>query len=213
MKIAIVGGTGKEGHGMAVRWLRAGHTVRIGSRDTSRAQAKAVELRNLTGGDAHGSDNLTAVGDAQVVMLSIPYGAHSETVVQLKAALAGKVVVDITVPLSPPHVRRVTLPTGNSAALEAQAILGDSASVVAALHHVSSAHLASDHAIDCDVFVCSNDERAIDLMMPLVRDLSMRGIHAGVLQNSIALESLTPVLLHINKHYRNLGVGIRVTGL
>lgn len=213
MRIAIVGGTGKEGHGMALRWLRAGHTVLIGSRDAARAEVKAAELRALTGGDVRGGDNELAVRDADVVMLSVPYPAHAATIAQLRAALAGKIVLDITVPLAPPHVRRVTLPEGKSAALEAQALLGDGARVVAALHHVSSTHLASEHPIDCDVFVCSNDEAALAVVLQLVEQLSMRGIHAGPLQNAIALESLTPVLLHINKHYRNPGVGVRVTGL
>lgn len=213
MKIAIVGGTGKEGSGIALRWLRAGHEVFIGSRDAERARQKAVELAALSSGKAVGSDNESAVREAEVVMLSVPYSAHAETIRGLKADLAGKVVIDITVPLRPPQVRKVHLPNGQAAALETQILLEGSARVVAAMHHVSAVHLASEHAIDCDVLVCSDDEPALQLVLQLVTDLGMRGVHAGSLANAIALESLTPVLLHINKQYKNPGVGLRITGL
>lgn len=215
MNIAVVGGTGKEGHGMALRWLRKGHSVFIGSRDAARAQAKAEELRGIIGATAsvHGSDNRSAVRSAEVVLLSVPYAAHTETVQSLKDDLAGRIIIDITVPLVPPHVRRVHLPAGQAAALETKSILGGDARVVAALHHVSSVHLATEHAIDCDVLACSDDEAALGLALGLITDLGMRGIHAGPLANAVALESLTPVLLHINKHYKGPGVGIRITGL
>jgi 8-hydroxy-5-deazaflavin:NADPH oxidoreductase len=215
MKIAIVGGTGKEGHGIALRWLKAGHALRIGSRDPKKAVAKADELRALVGGDVDvvGLDNAGAVRDAQVVLLSVPYAGHAEIVRGLQHELAGKIVIDITVPLQPPHVRRVFVPESKAAALETQAITEGRARVVAALHHVSSVHLAAEHAIDCNVLVCSDDEGALQITLALMTDLHLRGIHAGPLANSVALESLTPVLLHINKHYKNPGVGIRITGL
>jgi NADPH-dependent F420 reductase len=213
MKIAIVGGTGKEGHGIALRWLRAGHELLIGSRDAARASEKADELRELTQGNVTGSDNVSAVRAAELVLLSVPYSAHSSTISALKSDLAGKIVVDITVPLRPPHVRRVHLPAGQAAALETQLLLEGTARVVAAMHHVSSVHLAWDHPIDCDVLVCSDDEQALQVVLQLITDLKMRGVHAGPLANAVALESLTPVLLHINKHYKNSGVGLRITGL
>ncbi len=213
MKIAIVGGTGKEGHGIALRWLCAGHELFIGSRDPVRAREKADELRELSQGDVTGSDNVTAVRSAELVLLSVPYSAHSATLRDLKAELAGKIVIDITVPLQPPQVRRVHLPAGQAAALETKTILGESARVVAAMHHVSSVHLALNHPIDCDVLVCSDDEEALQVTLKLIADLKMRGVHAGALANAVALESLTPVLLHINKYYKNPGVGLRITGL
>jgi NADPH-dependent F420 reductase len=213
MKIAIIGGTGKEGHGIALRWIRAGHEIFIGSRDVERARQKAEELRTLAGGRAQGADNATAARQADVVLLSVPYSAHTETLLMLKSDLTGKIVIDITVPLSPPQVRRVRLPAGQAAALEAQHILEGKVRLVAAMHHVSSVHLASEHAIDCDVLVCSDDEQALQLTLRLVSDLGMRGVHAGGLANAVALESLTPVLLHINKQYRSPGVGLRITGL
>jgi NADPH-dependent F420 reductase len=213
MRVAIIGGTGKEGHGIALRWLRAGHVVLIGSRDGERARAKADELRALTQGEVTGSDNASAVRGADVVLLSVPYSAHTETLQSLKSELEGKIAIDITVPLKPPQVRKVHLPAGQAAALETHAILEGKARVVAAMHHVSSVHLGSDHDIDCDVLVCSDDEEALQLTLKLVADLGARGVHAGALANAVALESLTPVLLHINKHYKNPGVGLRITGL
>lgn len=213
MKIAIVGGTGKEGRGIAARWLRAGHRVAIGSRDAARASERAEELRALTGGEAIGCDNLTAVAGSDVVLLAIPYAAHRATLQELRRALVGKVTIDITVPLAPPHVRRVHVPEGLAAALQTQAITEGTARVVAALHHVSSVHLAAEHGIDCDVLACSDDEDALQIALSLIGDLGLRGIHAGPLANAVALEALTPVLLHINKQYKNPGVGLRITGL
>lgn len=214
MKVAIVGGTGKEGQGMAARWARAGHTVYIGSRDGERARAAAAELSGKAGAQLSGGDNAWAVQQAEVVVLSVPYAAHAETLRGLKAELAGKIVVDITVPLKPPDVRRVNLPEGKAAALEAQALLGPATKVVAALHHVSAVHLSAlDHAIDCDVLACSDDPEALKVVLALIESLGTRALDAGPLANAVALESLTPVLLHINRKYKNPGVGIRFTGL
>lgn len=214
MRIGIIGGTGKEGRGMALRWARAGHQVHIGSRDASRAEATAQELSEQCETALGGGDNAWAVGEAEVVLLSVPYGAHAATLEGLKVALQGKVVLDITVPLQPPKVRRVHLPAGHAAALEAQALLGPEVKVVAALHHVSSAHLADpEHAIECDVLACSDDKDALEIGLGLIADLGLRGFDAGPLANAVALESLTPVLLHLNKRYKGSGAGIRLTGV
>ncbi|HEX7476813.1 MAG TPA: NADPH-dependent F420 reductase [Polyangiales bacterium] len=214
MKIAVVGGTGKEGRGMALRWAKAGHSVFIGSREAERAASKAQELRAGGAGAIEGGDNAWAVQQAEVVVLSVPYGAHTQTIESLKSDLAGRIIIDITVPLVPPEVRTVHLPKGQSAALETRAILGMSARVVAALHHVSSTHLGDpDHDIDCDVLACGDDDAAVETALGVIRDLGVRAFHAGPLANAVALESLTPVLLHLTKKYRGAGVGIRLTGV
>jgi NADPH-dependent F420 reductase len=214
MRIAVLGGTGKEGRGLALRWAKAGHSVVIGSRDAERARSKAKELSELSGKDLSGSDNVSAASGAEVVLLSVPYSGHAALLSELRSALEGRIVIDITVPLQPPRVREVHLPAGQAAALEAQAILGTGARVVAALHHVSSVHLGDvDHALEGDVPVCSDDEAARAVVMGLVGDLGMRAIDAGSLRNAIALESLTPVLLHINKKYKVEGAGIRFVGV
>lgn len=214
MRIGLIGGTGREGTGLGLRWARAGHEVALGSRDAARAEAKARELSELSGRAVAGGDNAFAAAYGDVALLSVPYAAHAETLRGVAPALRGRVLIDITVPLVPPAVRSVQLPPGRAAALEAQQLLGPEVQVVAALHHVSSAHLADPaHEIDCDVLVCSDHDSARERAMALVGDLGLRALDAGPLVNAIALESLTPVLLHLNRRYKSPGAGIRFTAL
>jgi NADPH-dependent F420 reductase len=215
MRIGIVGGTGKQGTGLARRWARAGHTIAIGSRDASKARAHLAEITGgAPAGAIEGGDNVWAASGADVVVLSVPYSAHGETLRAIVGAVAGKVMVDMTVPLQPPKVSRVHLPAGQAAALEAQAIVGAATPVAAALHHVSATHLADpSHPIECDVLVAADDARAKSTTLQLVRDLGLRGLDAGPLVNAIALESLTPVLIHLNRTYKSQGAGVVFTNL
>ncbi|MGA3122347.1 MAG: NADPH-dependent F420 reductase [Polyangiaceae bacterium] len=213
MRLGIVGGTGKLGSGLAQRWGRAGHSIALGSRDAAkaRAHAEALEAKGLA---VQGGDNVWAARQGEVVVLTVPYGAHGDTVRAITEALAGKVLVDVTVPLVPPKVSRVNLPAGLAAALEAQQLVGPSTPVVAALHHVSATHLADPaHAIECDVLVAADDAQAKAVTIGLLRDLGLRGLDAGPLVNAIALESLTPVLIHMNRIYKSQGAGVVFTGL
>jgi hypothetical protein len=216
MRIGIVGGTGREGRGLALRWAAAGHEVVLGSRDAARAGEKARELGATLPEGGHritGGTNEEAAAAGEVTLLTVPYAAHAETLKGVRAQLAGRILVDITVPLQPPKVTQVHLPPGNAAALETQAIVDPSTRVVAALHHVSSAHLGEPgHAIDCDVLVCGDDEAARGIVIGLLADLGLRGLDAGVLRNAVALEALTPVLLHLNRKYKT-NTGLRITGL
>jgi 8-hydroxy-5-deazaflavin:NADPH oxidoreductase len=213
VRIGIVGGTGKQGSALATRWAHAGHAVAIGSRDGAKARALVTEL-GAGKGSIEGGDNEWAARVSELVVLSVPYAAHADTVKSIRDAAAGKVVVDMTVPLKPPKVSRVQLPAGQSAALEAQALLGEGTHVVAALHHVSATHLAdAAHAIACDVLVAGDDVPAKATVISLVRDLGLRGLDAGVLANAIALESLTPVLIHLNRTYGSTGAGVVFTDL
>ncbi len=214
MKLGLVGGTGKEGTGLSVRWAQAGHTVSIGSREAERAVQKAAELSAESKQTIRGADNVSICSDADVVVLCVPYSAHKSTLESLKDVLQGKVVIDITVPLKPPAVREVHLPEGQSAALEAQAVLGAGVKLVAALHHVSSVHLQDpDHEMHYDVLVCSDDAAAKEIAVGLIKDLGMRGLDAGPIKNAVALESMTPVLLYMNKRYKSAGTGIHITGI
>lgn len=198
---------------MALRWARAGHSVFIGSRDAARAREAASELSGQAGANIQGGENTEAVEASELVVLSVPYSAHASTLNALKPALAGRVLIDITVPLQPPKVTSVNLPAGQAAALEAQAIVGAETPVVAALHHVSAVHLRDlEHAIECDVLACSDDKAALERALTLIRDLGVRAVDAGPLRNAIALESLTPVLLHINRTLKG-SAGIRLTGV
>jgi NADPH-dependent F420 reductase len=213
MRLGIVGGTGKLGSGLAQRWARAGHTIAIGSRDPAKARAHAGELA-ARGLAVTGGDNAWAAQEGEVVVLTVPYEAHGETLRAIAQAVAGKVLVDVTVPLKPPKVSRVQLPAGQAAALEAQALVGPSTPVVATLHHVSATHVADlAHALECDVLVAADDAAAKAMVIGLVRDLGVRGLDAGPLVNAIALESLTPVLIHLNRTYKSQGAGIVFTDL
>jgi NADPH-dependent F420 reductase len=214
MKIAIVGGTGREGRGLAIRWAKAGHDVFIGSRQAEKGAAKAAEFSEEFGVTLQGADNVAACNHGELIIVTVPYSAHRATFESIKGAVGDKVIVDITVPLQPPKVRSVNLPEGQSAALEARAMLGDGSRLVAALHHISSEHLSDPaHTFDCDVLVCGDDKGARALVISVISDLGLRGVDAGVLKNAIALESLTPVLLHINRRYDSVGSGIRITGI
>lgn len=198
-----------------MRWAQNGYQVIIGSRDAERAASRAAEMNQQLGGDyLSGMENSAAAAAADVVVLSVPYSAHKATLEGVKAQLAGKVVVDLTVPLNPPKVRTVHLPEGKAAALEAQAYLGESVRVVAAFQNVSAEKLVDpDYEVDCDVLICGDDESAKADVIRLAEAAGMKGIDAGPLANAIAVESLTPVLLYINKKYGVKGSGIRITGL
>ncbi len=215
MRIAVLGGTGKEGSGLAYRWALAGHEVVIGSRDATKAAAGAVELNQLLGGKAvvRGASNPEAA-QADVVVLTVPYAAQLATAQSVAAQLNGKILVDVTVPLMPPKVDRVQLPNGESAVLALQRTLGAAVKVVSAFQNVSATHLKDPaHEVDCDVLVCGDDADAREVVIGLAHDAGLRAWHAGVLANSIASEALTSVLIAINKRYKVAGSGLRITGI
>ncbi|MCL5997753.1 MAG: NADPH-dependent F420 reductase [Chloroflexi bacterium] len=215
MKIAVLGGTGKEGSGLALRWANSGHEVIIGSRDSTKAQRVAEEL-NLTLGVVRmtGTDNLTAAQSADIIVLTVPYAAHKVTLSGVKEALHGKVLVDVTVPVNPTDILRVSIPPAGSAAKEAQLFLGDDVNVIAAFQNISATHLKKlDAAIDCDVLVCGDNAEAKKLGLQLVADAGMKGLDAGPLDNAVVVEGLTSILLGINRRHKVKGAGIRITGI
>jgi NADPH-dependent F420 reductase len=214
--LAIIGGTGKEGAGLALRWLTAGYPVIIGSRDAARAAEKAAELNTQTGTTlASGMENIAAAAAGQIVVLSVPYESHAAILTALKDALQGKILIDVTVPARPPNVHMVHIPEGKSACVEGQTLLGAGVKVVAAFQNVSAVHLkkGADHPIACDVLVCGDDEAAKTQVIALVKAVGLRGIDAGPLVNATAAEALTSVLVYINKRYTVKGAGIQITGL
>ena len=183
MVIGLVGGTGKEGRGLAARWSRAGHECVIGSRDPAKG------------------DNAAAAA-CEVVVLCVPYAGHEATVREHAHALAGKVVIDLVVPMG-----------AGCAGVEAQRLAPD-ARVVAALHHVSHVHLQDlEHALAGDVLMAGDDDGAKQTVARLIEDLGMRGLDAGPIANAAALEAMTPVLIYLNKKYKKKGLGLRVEGL
>lgn len=213
--VAVIGGTGKEGSGLALRWAAAGLDVILGSRMAEKGERVAAELNALLGREAiRGTDNLGAAQAAVVVVLSVPYAAHQDTLEQIKPGLDGKVLIDVTVPLLPPKVSQVYLPTEGAASVQAQRFLGEAVQVVAAFQNVSASHLAHhDDPIDCDVLVCGDKAEARQVAVRLAEAAGMRGVHAGGLLNASAVESLTPVLIAINRAYKINNAGIKITGL
>jgi hypothetical protein len=207
--IAILGGTGDLGSGLAKRWVAAGYSVVIGSRSAEKAQAFAKEL----GGSARGDDNVGAAKSADVVVLAVPFGSHEATLLEVKDAVQGKIVVDAAVPLVPPKVSVVQLPPEGSAAQIAQNLLGDGVKVVSAFHNVGATKLHAGGKADCDVLVFGNDKESRDLVIVLAAEVATSGVDGGVLANSAAAEALTSVLIGINRRYKVPGAGIRITGL
>lgn len=213
--VAVLGGSGAEGSGLALRIAHAGYPVIIGSRDAARAAEAARELsEHAKGAKISGTDNLSAARQAELAILTVPWAAQLSTLESVKDGLSGKILVDVTVPLVPPKVNRVQLPPEQSAAVAAQKLLGDKVRVVSAFQNVSAHQLKHlDHEVNCDVLVCGDDKDAREVVVQLAKDAGMRAFHAGSLANSAASEALTSVLIFLNQRYKSPGSGIRITGL
>jgi len=206
--IAVIGGTGNLGAAIARRLAKAGRSVLIGSRSADSAADTAARV----GFGLSGLTNADAAARADIVILAVPYAAQQDTLTAIAPYVAGKIVVDTTVPLVPPKVMRVQLPAEGSAAVRAQHILGETTTVCSAFHNVAAHKLVADEAVDCDVLVFGDDKSARDVVVDLVEATGLRGIHGGALQNSAAAEALTSLLIFINKTYSVDGAGVRITG-
>ena len=213
----MIGGTGAEGSGLALRWAAAGYPILIGSRSRDKAQAAAAELGALLpakGAAIEGATNAAAAAAADVVVFSVPYDSQNGILQQIRAGCQGKTVVSVVVPLKPPRVSRVWRPPAGSAAEEAQALLGEDARLVAAFQNISATHLKDlSHSVDCDILITGDDKEAKQTAIELAQAAGMRGIDAGPLVNSSVSEGLTAVLIGINARHRVKGSGIRVTGV
>jgi len=215
LSICVVGGTGAEGGGLALRWAHAGHRVSIGSRDLVKAQDGARELNAILGAESiAGAESRAGIFAADIVVLAVPFAAQMPTVTLLKDVLAGKILIDVTVPLVPPKVSRVQLPPTDSCVVAVQQMLGDRVRVVSAFQNVSAHKLKKlGHPIDCDVLVAADDNEARAIGIGLANDAGLRGVDAGPLANSVVAESLTSALIWINRTYKVPDAGIRITGL
>lgn len=212
--VGIVGGTGALGSGLAYRLVKAGYPVIIGSRSAEKAVQAAAEIAEKTGRQSiRGSSNLDAARDGSIVIVTVPFPSHEATLEEMKSVVQGKIVIDVTVPLVPPRVARVTLPKMGSAAVAAQALLGESVRVVAAFHNVAATHLHDDgHAHECDVLVFGNDKAARGFVVEMSQAMGLKAWHAGSIDNAVVGEALTSVLIFMNKHYGIDGSGIKITG-
>lgn len=214
-KIAIIGGTGKEGKGLAYRWCRVGYKIIIGSRQLEKAQAAAEEIRKMLVDNERisGTTNDLAAQDGDIIVVTVPFSVHSDMMKFLKPFARGKIVIDVTVPLVPPKVSQVQIPPAGSAAQEAQLILGEEVSVVSAFQNISYERLLTDEPVDCDVLVTGKGKDARNVVLGLIRDAGMVGWDAGPIENAIVAEGLTSILIHINKQFDIHNSGIKITGV
>src|SRR6266567_8721627 len=224
--IAIIGGTGPEGSGLALRWVQAGETIIIGSRDPQRATEAVAKLRekvygasSISGRDAKisGAENQAACEAADIVVLTIPFEVHAEMLKHIKPALRpGQILVDTTVPLAASVGGRATHTLGvwqGSAAQQAAELLPDGVSVVAAFHNTSAHVLLGDGPVDCDVIVCSDDKDAAKRVRALARKIpGVRALDGGKLENARIVEQITALLIGFNIRHKG-HAGVRITGL
>ena len=211
--IAILGGTGDLGGGLARQWSRAGYKIMIGSRTVEKGEAAAKALLDeFPDLNVTGHENLEAAAAADLVVLTVPFEHQLSTLETVKPGLVGKILIDVTVPLVPPKVGTVQLPESGCAAVQAQNFLGEEIFVVSAFQNVGAMHLQEDHAIACDVLVSGNKKVARETVIKLVEAVGLKGWHAGPLVNAVAAEALTSILITINRHHGVEGSGIVITG-
>lgn len=216
--VAILGGTGGLGTGLARRWAEAGYQIIIGSRSQDKAEEAAADLRTLMQARGAGQvqvlamDNVAAAKAADIAALTVPFAHHASTLLSVKEALQGKILIDVTVPLVPPKVARVQLPAEGSAGQIAQNLLGEGVNVVSAFQNVAAVHLQDGQGLECDVLVCGDNKEARAEVIELVEAAGLRGFHAGSIANAAAVEAMTSLLIFINKQYK-CHAGIKLTGL
>lgn len=213
--LAILGGTGKEGKGLAYRWARAGYKILIGSRTNEKAARAAEEVSMMLGGQASisGMENAEAARAADIVILTVPFAAHKATLESVKDAVQGKMLIDVTVPVVPPKVSTVQMPPAGSAAQETRQVLGENVEVCTAFQNISHELLFEGNDIECDVLVTGTSKNARAETLKLVQAAGMTGWDAGPLENSVVVEGLTNVLIGINKKYGSTHAGIKITGI
>ncbi|MGB6675832.1 MAG: NADPH-dependent F420 reductase [Terriglobales bacterium] len=216
--IAVLGGTGPEGFGLALRWAQAGETLIIGSRDAARAQDAANKIKQRApGANISGSENIAACAAADLLVLTIPFEGHAALLKQLKPAIRpGSIVIDTTVPLAASVGGRASRTLGvwqGSAAQETAELVPKGISVVAAFHNAGAELLNADGPVDCDVIVCSDDPAAVQIVRTLATKIAgVRAIDGGKLENARIVEQITALLIGLNIRHKGHS-GIRITGL
>lgn len=214
-KMAVIGGTGALGGGLAKRLARGGFEVAIGSRDAGRAAEAAARIARETGSKmVSGADNVSAAAGADVVFVTVPFASQVMTLADIAPVVTGKIVVDTTVPLVPPKVARVQLPPQGSAAAIAAETLGSQVRLVTGFHNVSATKLGAQGETGCDVLVFGDDVEAREQVVAITNQLGVRALHGGPLANAVAAEAMTSLLIAINKRYKvEEGAGIVITGI
>ncbi len=211
--IAILGGTGDLGTGLAIRWSKVGYKIIIGSRTLEKARNATENLAKIspdTPAEAMENSDAAAAGD--IVVLTVPAEHQLSTLDTVKTGLSGKILIDVTVPLVPPKVGTVQMPPEGSAGKRAQDFLGDDVQVVTAFQNIAAHLLQEDVKIECDVLVSGNKRIARDKVIELAEQAGMRGWHAGPIENSAAAEALTSILIQINRRHDIAHSGIQIVG-
>ncbi|WP_026380649.1 NADPH-dependent F420 reductase [Afifella pfennigii] len=213
--LAVLGGTGALGGGLAIRAARAGIPVIIGSRTKEKGEQAAAAIKaEVPEADVRGTDNAEAAATGEMVVVTVPFAHQADTLAAIAPHVGGKIVVDTTVPLMPPKVARVQLPEEGSAAARAARTLGPDVRLVTGFHNISAQKLREEGPVACDVLVFGDEVEARQAVVDFADRLGLRGLHGGVLDNSVAAEAMTSVLIAINKRYKVAeGAGVRVTGL
>ena len=210
-KIGIIGGSGSLGFALSNRLIKESFKVMIGSRSPEKVTSKIDEI-----GKDLDVQNLVVQGigqtarESELIFLTVPFSAHHKTVLEIKPFVQGKIVVDTTVPLVPPKVARVQLPDSGCVARMTQEILGNDVHVVSALHNVAATELAKSKTADVEVMVFGNNKEARETVIQLISKISLKGWHCGSIDNAVVAESLTPVLIFMNKFYNFNGSGIKI---
>jgi len=211
--VAILGGTGHLGGGLAYQLAKKGYRVILGSREAEKAQGSARDIADRVGRIVAGTDNRAAAAAADLIIMTVPYAHHQATLESVRDEVQGKIFVDATVPLAPPAVTRVKLPEQGSVGKQTQEYLGPDVRVVSAFQNIAAVHLQEDRQhFDCDVLVCGNDPAAREQVVKMAQDIGLQAWHAGAIENSTVAEALVSVLLFMNKRYKIGGAGIRITG-
>lgn len=212
--IAIIGGTGALGFGLALRWAQAGCDVIIGSRRPEGAEEALrtlLEMLPAAKGSVRAMDNAEAAATAGIIVLAVPFAQQAGALDAIAPTLAGKILIDTTVPLVPPKVGTVQLPPQGCSALALRERLGEEVRIVSAFQNVAAEKLRSLEPLDCDVLVCSDDKEARELVVGLAERAGLRGFNAGPLANAVAAEALTSILITINRQFK-CHAGIRIVG-
>ena len=211
--IAILGGTGDLGTGLAIRWSRAGHRIVIGSRRLEKAQAAVDHLATISPETpAVPMENPGAAAAGDIVVLTVPAEHQVSTLQTVRDGLTGKILIDVTAPLVPPRVGTVQLPAEGSAGKRAQDLLGDDVMVVSAFQNIAAHLLQEDVRIECDVLVAGNKRAARDKVIELIAEAGLTGWHAGPIENAAAAEALTSILIQINRRHEISHSGIKIVG-
>jgi NADPH-dependent F420 reductase len=211
--IAILGGTGDLGTGLAIRWSRAGHRIIIGSRTLEKAKNAVAELQKISADTpAEAMENADAAAAGDIVVLTVPAEHQVSTLESVRAGLKGKILIDVTVPLVPPKVGTVQLPPEGSAGKRAQLLLGDDVMVVSAFQNIAAHLLQQDVHIECDVLVAGDKKEARQKVVELIGEAGMTGWHAGPIANAAAAEALTSILIQINRQGVISHAGIKIVG-